>query len=115
MPKVGPCGGRAKGETDFMGVSRNIGTTCLATGIVIVGATCIHSLALAANPAQRSFASRRQAVEQMIDCVKKRVATRTVSYRDAIRACKDAANQGDEGAAKSLIASDVRAQPAQDR
>ena len=98
-----------------MGVSRSIGIRCIATGVVIGGVTCINSLALAADPTQRSFAGKRQAVEQMIDCVKKRVATRTVSYRDAIRACKDAANKVDEDAAKSLIASDARAKPAQDR
>jgi hypothetical protein len=97
-----------------MGVSRGIGIECIATG-VIIGGVCIISLALAADPTQRSFAGKRQAVEQMIDCVKKRVATRTVSYRDAIRACKDAANKDDEGAANSLIASDARDKPAQDR
>lgn len=98
-----------------MGVSRSIGIRCIATGVFIGGVTCIISLALAADPTQGSFASKRQAVEQMIDCVKRRVATRTVSYRDAIRACKDAANKEDEDAAKSLIASDARAKPAQDR
>ncbi len=51
----------------------------------------------------------------MIDCVKKRVANRTVSYRDAIRACKDATNREEEDPAKSFIASDARAKPAQDR
>jgi hypothetical protein len=98
-----------------MGVSRSMGIGCIAAGVVIGGVTCIISLALAADPTQGSFAGKRQAVEQMIDCVKKRVATRTVSYRDAIRACKDAANKVDEDAAKSLMASDARAKPAQDR
>ncbi|MGC2031818.1 MAG: hypothetical protein WA642_17495 [Steroidobacteraceae bacterium] len=96
-----------------MGVPRGIGMRCIATGVVIGGVTCIISLALAADPTQRSFAGKRQTVEQMIDCVKKRVATRTVSYRDAIRACRDAANNDD--AANSLMASDARAKPAQDR
>jgi hypothetical protein len=98
-----------------MGMSRSIGIRCIATGVAIGGITCVFSLALAADPTQGSFASKRQAVEQMIDCVKKRVATRTVSYRDAIRACKDSANKEDEDASKSLIASDARAKPAQDR
>ena len=88
----------------------------IATGVVTGGVTCIDSLARAADdPTQRSLSSKRQAVEQMIDCVKKRVATRTVSYRDAIRACKDAANKEDDDAAKSFIASDARTKPAQDR
>ena len=98
-----------------MGVSRGIGIRCIATGVIIGAVTCIISLALAADPTQRSFAGKRQAAEQMIDCVKKRVATRTVSYRDAIRACKDAANKEDEDAANALIASDARAKVAQDR
>jgi len=98
-----------------MGASRRIGIGCIATGVVIGGVTCLISLALAADPTQRSFAGKRQAVEQMIDCVKKRVATRSVSYREAIRACKDALNKEDEDAANSLIASDARAKPAQDR
>ena len=98
-----------------MGVSRRIGIRCIATGVVIGGVTSIISLALAADPTQRSLAGKRQAVEQMIDCVKKRVATRSVSYREAIRACKDAPNKEDEDAANSLIASDARAKLAQDR
>jgi|SRR5580700_10282851 hypothetical protein len=98
-----------------MGVSRGVGIKCFATGVVIGGVTCLIALALAADPTQRSLSSKRQAVEQMIDCVKKRVATKTVSYRDAIRVCKDAANKEDEDAANALIASDARAKPAQDR
>jgi hypothetical protein len=74
----------------------------------------MNTLALG-DPTQQSLAGKRQALEQMIDCVKKRVATRTVSYRDAIRACRDAANKEDGDSATSLIASDARAKPAQDR
>jgi hypothetical protein len=112
MTMVRHCGRWAKAETGAMGVSRSRGIRCIATGVVIGGVACISSLALAADP---SFSSKRQAVEQMIDCVKKRVATKTVSYRDAIHACKDATNKEDEDPAKSLIASDARTQPAQDR
>ena len=98
-----------------MGVSPSIGIKCIATGAVIGGVTCMISLALAADPSQGSIAGKRQAVEQMIDCVKKRVASRSVSYREAIRACKDAPNKADQDAADSLIATAARAKPAQER
>jgi hypothetical protein len=58
------------------------------TGIAIGGTIFIgaHSLA---DETRQSTIARQQMVVQILDCVKKRVATRTVSYHEAIKACKD--------------------------
>jgi hypothetical protein len=52
-------------------------------GPIFVGA---YALADDASPGK---VSRQQAIVQIVDCVKKRVALRTVSYSDAIKACKE--------------------------
>jgi hypothetical protein len=58
-------------------------------GIAFGGSIVIGAQALADDPGQ-SRITKHQMIVRMVDCVKKRVATNnTVSYREAIKTCKD--------------------------
>jgi hypothetical protein len=93
-----------------MGVSRKIGMKRVAMGFAVGGMIFLDMQAFALDPVRQSPTSKRQMIKQMIDCVKKRVSNRTVSYDAAIHSCKEALNKQDEASqSESLIASDVPA------
>jgi hypothetical protein len=95
-----------------MGVSRNIGMKRGAMRFVVGGVIFVSMQAFAADPINQPPISKREVIKQMIDCVKKRVSNRTVSYDAAIRSCKDAVNkQAEDSTSETLIASDVPAKP----
>jgi hypothetical protein len=87
-----------------MGVVESIGFRRIATGVIIGG--IFMGVHVFADTPQPSVPTQRQMIEQIIACVRKRVATSTVSYRDAIRACKDAAR--DEADTPAKVAADTR-------
>jgi hypothetical protein len=58
------------------------------TGIAIGGTLFVGANSLADDSGQSQI-TRQQMAVQILDCVKKRVATRTVSYHEAIKACKE--------------------------
>jgi hypothetical protein len=59
----------------------------LLTGIAIGGTIFAGAHSLADEV--QSTITRQQMIVQILDCVKKRVATRTVSYHEAVKTCKD--------------------------
>jgi hypothetical protein len=60
----------------------------------------------------RDGVSKHQTIVQIVDCVKKRVASRTVSYSEAIKACKEEAKgQAAASPPATLLASGADSKP----
>jgi hypothetical protein len=81
------------------------------TGIAIGGTLFVGAQSLADDSGQAKITSQ-QMIVQILDCVKKRVATRTVSYHEAVKTCKDQVR--DQGAAappERLLASGAPDKP----
>jgi hypothetical protein len=73
----------------------------ILAGIAMGGPMFVAAYALA-DDLEPGKLSRHQAIEQIVDCVKKRVALRTVSYGEAIKACKEEAKDQSGHAAPDL-------------
>jgi hypothetical protein len=81
----------------------------VAMGIAVGSLIFLSMQAFAGDSTTQSPVSKRQILKEMIDCVKKRVSNKTVTYDAAIRSCKDAVNRQEGNSSDSLIASDVPA------
>jgi hypothetical protein len=82
-------------------------TVVVLTGMLLLGTRAI------ADDAVPSKMSKRQIVAQVVNCMKMRMsADRSISYYEAMKACKDQVNrQNDTPAAGALVASDHPAKP----
>ena len=78
------------------------------TGVMLVGAR-----ALAVDSVSQSTMSKRQLIAQMVGCMRKQMsANNTISYNEAMKACKDQiSKQTDNSASRTLVASDTLTKP----
>ncbi|MGO9847670.1 MAG: hypothetical protein ACLPKT_14055 [Methylocella sp.] len=83
-------------------------TVIAMTSVMLVGAR-----ALAVDSVSQSTMSKRQLIAQMVGCMKKRMsANNTISYNEAMKACKDQiSKQSDNSASRTLVASDTPTKP----
>jgi hypothetical protein len=83
-------------------------TVIAMTSVMLVGAR-----ALAVDSASQSTMSKRQLIAQMIGCMRKQMsADKTISYNEAMKACKDQiSKQNDNSASRTLVASDTQTKP----
>jgi hypothetical protein len=82
--------------------------TAIAMTGLLVGAR-----ALAVDSIGQSTMSKRQLIAQMVGCMRKQMsANNTISYNEAMKACKDQiSKQSDNSASRTLVASDALAKP----
>jgi hypothetical protein len=81
----------------------------MMTVIAMAGLLLVAAQAVAADPGQPAL-TRRQMVTQIIGCMKKRMsASRTISYNEAAKVCKDQLKQSDSSG--PLVAADTPAKP----
>lgn len=81
------------------------------TVITIACVMLIGARARADDSVSHSTMSKRQLIAQMIGCMRKQMsASKTISYHEAMKACKDQINmQNDNSASRTLVASDTPA------
>jgi hypothetical protein len=79
--------------------------------IAITGAMFVGAQALAVDSGSQSSMIKRQLIAQTVGCMRKQMSTNnTISYNEAMRACKDQiAKQSDNSASRTLVASDTPA------
>ena len=82
--------------------------TAIATTGLLIGAQ-----ALAVDSTGQPSISKRQLIAQMVGCMRKQMsANNTISYNEAMKACKDQiSKQTDNSASRTLVASDALAKP----
>ena len=81
----------------------------MVTVIAVAGLLLLAAQASAADSGQPVL-SRRQMLTQVIDCMKKRMsASRTISYIEAAKACKEQLRQSESPG--PLVAADTPAKP----
>jgi hypothetical protein len=73
----------------------------------------ISAQALAVDSTGQPSISKRQLIAQMVGCMRKQMsANNTISYNEAMKACKDQiSKQTDNSASRTLVASDALAKP----
>ena len=73
----------------------------------------IGAQALAVDSTGQPSISKRQLIAQMVGCMRKQMsANNTISYNEAMKACKDQiSKQTDNSASRTLVASDALAKP----
>lgn len=83
-------------------------TIIAMTSVMFVGAR-----ALAVDSVSQSTMSKRQLIAQMVGCMRKQMsANNTISYNEAMKACKDQiSKQTDNSASRTLVASDTLTKP----
>jgi hypothetical protein len=83
-------------------------TIIAMTSVMFVGAR-----ALAVDSVSQSTMSKRQLIAQMVGCMRKQMsANNTISYNEAMKACKDQiSKQTDKSASRTLVASDTLTKP----
>lgn len=82
----------------------------MVTVVAMTGLLLMAVQAFAVDTGQPAL-TRRQMLTQIIGCMKKRMsASRTISYNQAARACKDELKQGDSSSGP-LVAADTPAKP----
>lgn len=83
----------------------------LLTSVLAVGITVLAAQAPAGDWKGQPLAVKRQLVSQVIQCMKKRMASdRLVSYNQASKECRDQAESRlDKTSAGPLVAADTRA------
>jgi hypothetical protein len=88
------------------GVLTVIALTC----VMLVGA---QALAADSVTVTQSTMSKRQLIAQMVGCVRKQMAaSKTISYNEAMKVCKDQLNsQSDGSGSRTLVASHIPAKP----
>jgi hypothetical protein len=81
--------------------------------IALSSVILVDRQALAVDDAGQSKMSKRQMIAQVVSCMKKRMsADRSISYNEAMKACKDQVNrENDTLAAGALVASEHPAKP----
>ena len=82
----------------------------LALMIMMTGTLLAGSPALAADWKGRTLSAKRQAVSQIIDCMKKRMSSdRAISYNEAAKVCKQQvlAQGADSPSDPPLVAADT--------
>jgi hypothetical protein len=82
------------------------------TAIAMTG-LLISAQALAVDSTGQPSISKRQLIAQMVGCMRKQMsANNTISYNEAMKACKDQiSKQTDNSASRTLVASDALAKP----
>jgi len=82
--------------------------TALAMTGLLIGAQ-----ALAVDSTGQPTMSKRQLIAQMVGCMRKQMsANNTISYNEAMKACKDQiSKQTDNSASRTLVASDSLTKP----
>ncbi len=82
--------------------------TALAMTGLLIGAQ-----ALAVDSTGQPTMSKRQLIAQMVGCMRKQMsANNTISYNEAMKACKDQiSKQTDNSASRTLVASDTLTKP----
>lgn len=79
------------------------------TAIAMAGLLLVAVRAVAIDSGQPAL-TKHQMLTQVIGCMKKRMAaSRTISYNDAAKVCKDQVKQGDNSS--RLVAADTPARP----
>ena len=82
----------------------------MVTVVAMAGLLLVAVQVFAVDPGQPAL-TRRQMVTQIIGCMKKRMsASRTISYNQAAKGCKDELKQGD-GSSGPLVAADTPSKP----
>ena len=81
------------------------------TAIAMTG-LLIGAQALADSTGQPTI-SKRQLIAQLLGCMRKQMsANNTISYNEAMKACKDQiSKQTDNSASRTLVASDTQTKP----
>jgi hypothetical protein len=81
----------------------------LATAAATMSAVLASTAAPAGEWKNQSFATKRQLVSQVIDCMKKRMSSdRLISYNDAAKACKaEVKRQFETAKSEPLVAADT--------
>jgi hypothetical protein len=82
----------------------------ILVGIAMGGPIFVGSHAHAEDAGPEKM-SKHQTIVQVVDCVKKRVALRTVSYSEAIKACKEEVKDQSAPPSDPLLASGAQAKP----
>jgi hypothetical protein len=82
------------------------------TAIAMTG-LLIGAQALAVDSTGQPTMSKRQLIAQMVGCMRKQMsANNTISYNEAMKACKDQiSKQTDNSASRTLVASDTQTKP----
>lgn len=82
------------------------------TAIAMTG-LLIGAQALAADSTAQPTMSKRQLIAQLVGCMRKQMsANNTISYNEAMKACKDQiSKQTDQSASRTLVASDTLTKP----
>ena len=82
------------------------------TAIAMTG-LLISAQALAVDSTGQPSISKRQLIAQMVGCMRKQMsANNTISYNEAMKACKDQiSKQTDNSASRTLVASDTQTKP----
>jgi hypothetical protein len=82
------------------------------TAIAMTG-LLIGAQALAVDSTDQPTMSKRQLIAQMVGCMRKQMsANNTISYNEAMKACKDQiSKQTDNSASRTLVASDTLTKP----
>jgi hypothetical protein len=75
---------------------------------IAIGAAALVSTQAPANDWKGQFATKRQMVTQVVDCMRKRMSSdQRISYNEAARTCKNEVNRRFEDAASGpLVAAD---------
>ena len=82
----------------------------MVTVIAMAGLLLVGGAGGCRGPGQPAL-TRRQMLTQVIGCMKKRMsASRTISYNEAAKVCKDQLKQSDSSSAP-LVAADTPAKP----
>jgi hypothetical protein len=82
----------------------------LVTVLAMAGLLLVGAQALAVDTDQPAL-TKRQMLTQVIGCMKKRMAaSRTMSYNEAAKVCKDQLHQSDSSS-PPLVAADTPAKP----
>jgi hypothetical protein len=83
------------------------------TVIAMTSVMLVSARALAVDSVSQSTMSKRQLIAQMVGCMRKQMsANNTISYNEAMKACKDQiSKQNDNSASRTLVASDTQTKP----
>jgi hypothetical protein len=73
----------------------------------------IGAQALAVDSTGQPTMSKRQLIAQMVGCMRKQMsANNTISYNEAMKACKDQiSKQTDNSASRTIVASETQTKP----
>jgi hypothetical protein len=82
---------------------------CATVSILVSGAVMLAAQSRAADTLEQSQDSKRQRMVQLVHCVRQRVSDEGVSYRAAIKSCKEQSTERTANpAAEELLAADAK-------